>query len=249
MSRHLNNVTIATAQGPRTYQEDRAHFQRIEKGDCDGWLLAVMDGHGGEAVSEYCRQRIGEYFMLSEASKAKTALSKLIARLARETENFRAGSTISIACILESHRKAVIAVLGDSPVIVLDGAGKLHASPEHNVRSNAKEREAAEKRGGIYMDGYIYSRHGDLGLQMSRALGDHNLHSVLSRDPEIYTIDDPRWVLVASDGVVDPGHANTDVLIRELEVQAKRGSDADSIIRWTSNRGLHDNATAVAWRR
>ena len=183
-------VTSAKEKGPRSYQEDRhLHIKVACKSGFQGELLAVMDGHGGESVSEFCEKEIPDLFKLFEPEQAETALKELVAELSLRTSHFRAGSTISLALITDNPRKVSVAVLGDSPVVVLDERGQLHLSPEHNVRSNLEERKAAEQRGGIFSDGYIWNDLGDLGqgLQMGRALGDARLGSILSRRPDIYT--------------------------------------------------------------
>src|SRR3990167_9674146 len=110
------------------------------------------------------------------------------------TRQFREGSTLSIAWVREDHDEVSVAVLGDSPVIVVDQLGQVHVSPEHNVRTNLAERNAMVARGGSYRNGYVYNQL-DVGFQVSRALGDGDLDRILSREPEIYTIKNPRWVV------------------------------------------------------
>ena len=246
-------ITFATEQGPRTYQEDFAVHFRIKTPHMRGWLLAVMDGHKGKSVAELCANEIKGLFQPSDPNTIEIALRDVVAALNTKTAHLNEGSTLSIACILENHNKAVIAVLGDSPILVLDKHGELHMSPEHNVRSNSNERKAATKRGATYDGGYIYFFDGDhgpqYGLQLSRVLGDAPLAKILSREPKIYTIVDPKWVLVASDGLLDPSHKDTKVLIHELKTRAKQYATADELLRWASERGLRDNATALVWCR
>ena len=82
---------------------------------------------------------------------------------------------------------------------------------------------------------------------MGRALGDSYLSKILSREPDIYTIDNPQWVLVASDGIFDPDHENTSQLIEKVKKYAIRRSTAGDIMKWAESRGLKDNATALVW--
>ncbi len=245
-------ISIAVRQGPRNYQEDRHFYMRLKSPHFRGWLLAVMDGHRGKSVAELCAQEIGNLFKLSDPYKAEEALRNLISALHAKTAQSDEGTTISVACILESHRTMSIAVLGDSPVIVLDNGGMLHCSPEHNVRLNSAERISAEKRGGTYEGGYIYIHDGDLGpqygLQMSRCLGDAQLGKILSREPEIYTIADPQWVLVASDGLFDSSHCESQELAKEIRKYAKKQAAANDLMKWAIERELADNATALVWR-
>ena len=234
------NITCATARGPRPYQEDR--FVTLTKGERS--LLAVLDGHGGAEVAEHCAERLKTLDMFPET---KSGMLGMVQILAAETEDYEAGSTLSLVSV--TPEGAIIAVLGDSPIITLDSSWQLRVSPEHNVRTNLAEREATIARGGRYGGGYIW--RGDSGLQMSRALGDSHLSGILSREPEIYTITDPHWVLVLSDGVLDPGHAETSELIGDLQqlMETITEPTAQDVLDWAEARGLADNATVVLWRR
>lgn len=162
---------------------------------------------------------------------------------------FESGSTISVAVILESHKKISVAVLGDSPVVVLDKNGELHVSPEHNIRSNPAEREAVEKRGGIYKDGYVFAEKDGDGIQLSRILGDSHLSRIVSREPDVYTIFDPQWALLASDGIFDPGHESGLGALKEIKKLAFSRASAENVMQWAESRELKDNATALVWNK
>ena len=240
----MDSVTFAVKKGPRPYQEDRHYETYIP--DRKWLLLTVMDGHGGEDVSEFCANNIFRTMSLDDG-KPEYRLSSLVANLNSATRLYEAGSTFSGVIISEELDTASVAILGDSPVVILDGKGQLHISPEHNVRTNVNERKAAEARGGHYSQGYIWHSREEGGLQMSRALGDAHLDGILSREPEIYTIPNPVWVLVASDGLFDPSHKSTESLLKDIEKFAKKRATADVLMAWAKKRGLHDNATAVVW--
>lgn len=235
----MQNITHATAQGPRPYQEDRlvTHINGEQS------LLVVLDGHGGAEVAEHCATRLQTLDTLPDTESGMLGMVQI---LAAETDDMEAGSTLSMVSV--TAEGAIIAVLGDSPVITMDQEGQLRVSPEHNVRTNLAERAAAEARGGSYANGYIWL--GEEGLQMSRALGDSHLSSILSREPEIYTVSDPRWVLVLSDGVLDPGHAEPSELIGDLQQLMTTITEpkAQDVLDWALARGLDDNATVVLWR-
>lgn len=244
-------VTHATAQGPRAYQEDRFFSGRVPRSDSQRWLMAVMDGHGGAHVANICSERIGSLFRVSfkETEKNEDVLQTLVSKLDQATRNFTSGSTLSVAYILEDRDQVVVAVLGDSHVLVVDREGKIHASPEHNVRTNLEERRRAEARGGFYAAGYIHSQDGEYGLQLSRSLGDRHLGGVLSREPEIYTVQRPEFVLVASDGLLDPSHRDIRALVAEVTKRLSEGASSSDLLKWAEKRPLEDNATAVLWRR
>lgn len=243
----MHRITTAVRKGRRPYQEDRHCVLNIRGQHSKTWLLAVMDGHRGDFVSEFCRTEIPKVFRLSTASQSEEALRALVTALSKQTEHSDSGSTLSLALVIDRPRIVSVAVLGDSPVVVYDGK-KLHLSPDHNVRTNLVERAAAEKRGGKYGGGYLYGLHYDLGLQMGRALGDSWMGPALSHTPDIYTIKNPRWVLAASDGLFDDTHRDTERLLLQIEELAKQRSSAKGLMRWAECRGpLYDNATALVW--
>jgi len=244
-----NRITSAAKQGPRSYQEDfHFHLHISSKSGVRGELLAVMDGHSGAEAAALCAREIKNHFRISRAAEAETALKRLVKKLAAKTEHMNSGSTLSLALVVYAPLQVSVAILGDSPVVVFDKQSELHLSPEHNVRSNLDERRAAEKRGGFYDRGYIYERGGIYGLQMSRALGDAHLGEILSREPEVYTIAKPAWVLVASDGLFDPSHKETTGLMEEIKDFAVTGATAEQLMEWADGRELQDNATALVWR-
>lgn len=247
----MNVITSAVRKGRRPYQEDRHCYLSIRGRNLKGWLLAVMDGHREDYVAEFCRTEIPKIFRLSEASQSEKVLEELVTELSRQTAHSGSGSTLSLALVIDRPRIVSVAVLGDSPVVVYDGK-KLHVSPDHNVRTNLAERAAAKKRGGRYDTrdgGYLYGLHYDLSLQMGRALGDSWMGPALSHTPDIYTIKNPRWVLVASDGLFDDTHRDTERLLLQVKSLAIKKSSANDLMQWAERRGpIRDNATALVWQ-
>src|SRR3989344_4093376 len=241
------SVSYATDQGQWHYQEDRFFFQAVPSSRPTGWLMAVMDGHGGSETAGFCAEEIhGLFSSCVRRSSPELTLRALVAGLNEKTRHLDDGTTLSIAWVREDRDEVTVAVLGDSPVLVMSRSGKMRLSPEHNVRTNLAERHAAITRGGSYNGSYICNRHGD-GLQISRALGDRDLDPILSREPEVYTVKKPRWVIVGTDGMLDPGHGNTTALVRELPSVMKPKVGASGLMSWAKSRGLHDNATVLMW--
>lgn len=239
------NISAAIKQGPKSSQEDR--FCMGEKSG-NTKFMAVMDGHSGDKVSRLCFKYIKEEFDITQFDDLEVGLRALMQDLDSQTNEMEEGSTISAICIADDKRSVSIAVLGDSPVFVLDKEGELHVSPEHNVRSNLDECNAAEDRGGLYVSGYIYSSPEEKGLQLSRALGNVKLGKVVSHEPEIYTIKNPRSIVVASDGLIDPGHSGfNDVCIYEIKELMISEANADKLMEWAEKRGLEDNVSVVVW--
>ncbi len=247
-------VSFFSEKGGRPYQEDQLVAVKKEISDQEsGWLLAVMDGHRGSEVSGFCVKNLESLFIQSLAEKKKVdqdVLKETLELLNEGTRSMAAGSTISLVFISEATSAVFVAVLGDSPVIILDKNGALNISPDHNARSNPKEKDAAKRRGAYYTGGYIWA--GEYGLQMARSLGDCDMDKVLSRKPEIYKVNlgPGSLVLVASDGVFDPGHLKTANQIKRLVAKIKKNPtfDAKDLVNDAISRRTGDNATAILWK-
>ena len=247
-------MTSASAQGGRSHQEDRAVFEWIETNAVSGWLLAVFDGHRGAASAEQAAQGLRSLFverLTAQRGDAASALRDVFTALNDLTREYVSGSTASVVFIPADAKVATLAVLGDSPIVILDARGNAHFGPDHNVRTNLNERAAAEARGGVYRSGYL--EDGQLpgvGLQMARSLGDADLSRVLDRAPEVETVPlgGQGIVLVGTDGLLSPGGtANSDQLGRLLAL-IQEGAGAKEIVTDALARGTGDNVTAIVWR-
>ncbi len=245
-------VTAWSACGPRPYQEDRFVAEFVDLGTVRGHLLAVLDGHGGEAAAEACARSMGRALRAAGGVDAEGALSAAVAELVHLTEDFDSGTTLAVALVQETAARVAVAVLGDSAVVVVDSRGRAVASPEHNARTNAAEREAAVRRGGVWeASGYLRNPGSGYGVQLTRALGDAGMGAVLARVPEIYSVElgPESAVVLATDGVFDPSHSSgEDAAEQVLRLRGpERPLDARGMIQWAERRGLQDNATAVVW--
>lgn len=240
-------ITIATDRGLRPHQEDR--FKIVETPG--GVLLGVFDGHGGHGVAATSANLLEMAWSKARASTPTdtSALDKTVELLNRATQFYGEGSTVSLAYIPKNADLVYIAVLGDSPVLVTDGRGNTNISPEHNVRSNPKEAEAARSRGGVILGGYLFKDIYGEGLQMSRALGDAELADVLDRTPEIYNvpISAGSTIVVATDGLFDPAHksGNSHEIIAD---KVTAGATAQDLVDYAVNVPTRDNVTAIVAR-
>jgi serine/threonine protein phosphatase PrpC len=208
----------------------------------DGVYLATWDGHGGDECSLYCAEQL--------PLLVPNSLSKIIALLNAATRSMHTGSTASIAFIPKDEHRVEIAVLGDSPVIAKLADGSIFVSEEHNVRTNMAEADAAIARGGFVNSGYLFASYSGNGLQMTRSLGDYELDSVLSREPEVFShvLGKDSWVLVCSDGAVDPSHAAAKASIDSIVALVEAGGDAQEIVERALAAKTGDNVTAILVR-
>lgn len=243
-------VSYAQAQGPRKAQEDYlVHLPFTNRRGERGHLLGVMDGHGGGKTARYCAETIPALFN-HDTENVERELRDLVAALDARTRLAGPGSTLSLACVNESRNSVTMAVLGDSPIIVVDGKGAVHRSVEHNVRTNLLERSAAIMRGAVYKDGYIQVTEDGDGLQVSRALGDQTLATILDRTPSLweYRINSSSVVIVASDGLIDPEHGGAEDETLKAILAAAKSGDASSVLRSREEQGLEDNTSVIMWK-
>lgn len=242
-------VTSHTDVGARNYQEDRFVVQEFD----EGYLLAVMDGHGGDQVVEFIANNlVGVFGETTINSSYSGRLQEIFSKLNLDTRSMHSGSTLSLVFLPNNEERAYVAVLGDSPVIIRTGEGEIFVSPEHNARSNLEERAAAEARGAVFDRGYLYTSDMRAGLQMSRALGNSELDSFLSREPEICIVElgEKSFVLVGSDGLFDPGHKDTSVQIERLIAMIENdGADAKTLVEDALARDTRDNVTAIVFQK
>lgn len=253
-------ITHSTAKGGRYYQEDRF----VIFNDDNGTFVAVADGHGGEATASYVAKQAEKVWKEATTTNPILRFTAFFEILAKITDDWLHGSTVSAAYI-ENEGDIYIAVLGDSPVVLHDEAGVSGTedtqtmnwlAPEHNVRTNLYEREAAEARGGIYVDGYIwYAKDKDEvhkfsfagpGLQMGRALGDKNMGPVVSHIPDLFRFQKPKngFLLLATDGVFDPSHQDEDTSVLKV-VNEFKDADAEAYVNRAVKLKTQDNATAI----
>lgn len=268
------SIETVAEQGPRSAMEDR----HLSLESDAGAFFAVMDGHNGQQTADVIvrilLQTDFQKHLGREAMPPAVLMQKIVKRINRETVGLMSGSTASFVIVRYEYVDedmpedgvravdATVAFLGDSPVFVLDSRGRLRKTEVHDVLRNRKEREAAQKRGGIVMNAqngglYIGQAETQYMTQMTRAFGDGLMGNVLLREAEIFTVERPRWILAATDGIVDPrerpGYIQN---VRQIKRFAKAGARAKDVLTWAKNRppadenfpnGLTDNATAIVW--
>ena len=245
-------LTHASEQGMRPYQEDRLFIKCLELTNDSGVFLAIMDGHRGQEVAQFCKDSLDG--LIAEVTKNKKVVSQAeiqaIFRLLNEkTSEMESGSTLSLVFISYPMNTVYVGILGDSPVIIKDCGGQVNISPEHNAGTNLREREAAIKRGAHYFGGYICEHPSRNGLQMTRALGDKEFRNFLDRSPEIYSVrmGSKSFVALLSDGIADPCHGGSESL-KSIVSMIENGASASGLVKDALDRETGDNITAIVWR-
>ncbi len=247
----------AMAQGPKPTQEDRLLNQRIEiDGVSNGYgqLLAVMDGHGGDKVSDLlCRNLpiLFSEFLVKEKGDVSEAISKAIETLHQMTINESPGSTLAMAYIPEGELDVHVAALGDSLILVARSDGSDMLGPIHNAEQHQEDREEAVRRGGTYAKGYIRIPFGErtMGLQPTRAFGDCEFRDLLNREPSIQhiSLDERTYVLLATDGLLDSQLELTSQ-VQQTMYHLRDGSSAENFVKHTDG-GMRtkDNVAVVIY--
>ncbi len=243
------NITAATEMGLRPYQEDRFVLNQND----DGIFAVILDGHGGDEVSDAVHLNIADLWKKTSGN-INYRLESLISTLGNQYKKSRAGSTLSIVYIPKLNNIVHVAILGDSPVII-KSKDKIVVSPEHNVRTNMVDRDNLIEEGAIVMGGYYYTSYGAnaAGLQLTRALGDAEFNGFIKIEPEIYSVelDQNSWVLLGSDGLVDPGHirnnqiSTTKTPVEQIVDLIDNNADANDLVKYAVNIPTYDNATAI----
>lgn len=226
------NVSAAERPSGKRVSQDRHLVLRLA---CGATCVAVLDGHGpdNDAVDHVfsCLPKlIGNIVARAEAA---TILRSVFSALAEETSGYRSGTTCSVA-LLYPNGDVTNAVLGDSPIIARRDAKQLFISEEHNIRSNASERAAAETRGGVCEGGYLYTPTSRHGLQIARAFGDRELAKVLSREPSIesFNVASGYYLFLCSDGFISLSDKIYPVQVLKCFERIENGETAEEIIVW-----------------
>jgi serine/threonine protein phosphatase PrpC len=89
-----------------------------------------------------------------------------------------------------------------------------------------------------------------MGLQMGRALGDKELAKVLNRVPDVsmQVLGTDSYVLVATDGALDPGHKDQAKAAKKVLTIIQSSGNAQSIVNYAVAVPTGDNVTAMLLR-
>ena len=240
----MESYAIVSTIGGRPYQEDRYSVGPVGKAL---HMVAVFDGHGGEAVAEHCARTMP--VAIAKHMNNNVTVDSFATAFAEvdgmATHADHVGSTACVVLIGEHHIWCANA--GDSRAVLASGGRAIPLSRDHKPEL-AHERERIERQGGIIVhDGACFRVQGILNV--SRGIGDRLLQPFVTSLPEVArAIRNPmedRYVLVASDGLWDvfsseeavrqldgllrePG-VRVDVAIKQLVKDARRRGSTDNI--------------------
>jgi len=242
------NISVESDIGRRSAQEDMVlHYQ-----DNHGALLAVADGVNGSKTATIIKEQLASIFVgYRTRVGAGMAMTPTYNALHELTKNETSGSTLTMAWIPKARTCAIIAVVGDSPAMVVDGKTEaLWIAPEHNIETNSAEKQAALQRNALIVGGCLCVSRGGPFIQLSRAFGLRELDPILNRKPEIKvaSLGKHSTLLIGSDGLFDPTHARTQKEALRIATMVRNGADAKTLIQNAFQNQSTDNISAIVCR-
>jgi serine/threonine protein phosphatase PrpC len=240
-------------QGKREYMEDK--YIAIEGffGDYD--LYAVFDGHGGDNVSEFCRENFAPmlYQELLENNDIGKALYATFLKVDDKLDvpaSYMTGSTCLV--ILKNTNHMWVANCGDSRAIMNSNKNSIALTKDHKPLD--EERKRIIDLGGhvIQTSGGIWRVSGELSL--SRALGDKRLRPYVIPNPDVFKIElssSNKFIVIGTDGLWDV--MNNDKVVEIISAEYKNTTLSDQVVLiYASNKLLssiydivEDNTTVI----
>ncbi len=252
------SVTSASETGARATQEDRVVAERVRLADRDVWILAVLDGHGGDGAAHACAAALPT--LLQESwhdadGSMSEALNLTVGKLAELADKAEGGTALSVAIVDERASAVCAATVGDSPIVVETADGDLWSPSRHHA-SNREQRQRAIARGAVFQGGYLFNRARDGeadkergAIILCRALGAGRFPFVdATPDSEMMDVGPRSFVLVGSDGLlVMTARWSEAAFASFVRTQVKVGWTARDFVRDALNVAARDNISAVLW--
>ena len=230
----------------RPYMEDTFCWEDNFAGDVTWGLFGVFDGHGGDTVSTYLKERVPEELRSRIESENPSDLVWVIEETFEQIDkelklmdSDQWGSTACIAIIrMESgHKVLYIANVGDTRAVLSRNGVEERLSIDHKLTEKS-EYDRIIQGGGVVMNDRVGGT-----LVLTRAFGDYALKDsgVIStptiRKHFIRPFD--RFVVVASDGVYDT-MSDQDV-ISLWDIEDTSDNISKNIVSKSLEKGSQDN--------
>ncbi len=232
------------------FKERMEDFTKIIEKNENQSLFCLFDGHGGEYVAKFAKERFPEIFFNNLnvfKSDIHAAFQESFACLDSELNQTKAlsiGSTATVIYIFRENGKKYLysANLGDSRSLLISKQRFLRLSYDHKS-SDHLEAERMKSHGGFILNGRLLGT-----LNLSRSLGDLAMKkSGLINVPFIYKTEltqEDLMVVIASDGVWD--------VIRDLDAFNISKSCKDSkqmceyLVKESMSLGSRDNISCIS---
>lgn len=193
--------------------EDEITIYGRLRGREDEDFIAVYDGHGGRAVSEYAAEHLHKVLeaKLDEGMEPSEALRKAFVETNEmiRRDNVTGGCTALVALFLKN--KCYVANAGDSRAVLSKDSQAYRLSRDHKPDDPEEEQRITNSGGSVTRTqnpklGKTIGRVNGM-LAVSRALGDLFLHPYVSAEPEVRQFDissaGNQLLILACDGLWD----------------------------------------------
>lgn len=253
-------------RGRRNYMEDRfviEHIGSMNKNTENSKpisLIAVFDGHGGSAASQFCSDWISSYirkrnehFPENLGLAMKTAFTKV------DSDFVGSGhfdGTTACACAVVG-KKVICCNAGDSRAIIVKRDGSAVDLSKDHKPDRDDETKRINDLGGRVIHWGRWRVEGVLAV--SRSIGDAKLKPYVTAEPDTveHEIDeDDMFLVVASDGVWDTMTSDLVakfVLVNTCKIVNKTLQVDDILLRWIARQvskrarenGSSDNISCI----
>lgn len=210
-------------------------------------LFGIFDGHGGNDVVKFIKDRIPQLIKnyLVDLCPVELAFKKAFQKADEELKFFDSeyiGTTATI--ILIKDNKIYCANVGDSKAFILYNKNYKQISSDHKC-SSEEEVERIKKCGGKISKNRVMGQ-----LILTRTLGDLYVKKfgVIST-PDITVNDissgggEIKYVVLASDGVWDV--VDLDTLLSMSKANKPVGEFCQDIVKLSINKGTKDNVSCI----
>ncbi|KAL3779133.1 hypothetical protein ACHAW5_006933 [Stephanodiscus triporus] len=226
-------------------------------------LLAVFDGHGGSAASQFCSDWLSSYirkkndhFPDNIALAVKSAFTKIDSDFV--SSGLFDGTT---ACAVTIAGKRVTCCnSGDSRAIIVKRDGSAVSLSEDHKPDRSDETKRINDLGGRVIHWGRWRVEGVLAV--SRSIGDAKLKPYVTAEPEIVEHDideDDMFLVVASDGVWDSMSSDLVakfVIVNTCKIVNKSLHIDETLLRWIARQvskrarenGSSDNISCIVAR-
>ena len=236
---------LSTVQNKRPYQEDRFDHAVVE----EGLFFAVYDGHSGDQVSSFLKDKLHVYFedCLTSNNNKQKAFECAFARAEEYAlTNYDDGSTAVVAYI-DKNDVLHCAWTGDSRA-VLECGGKVCLFTDDHKPDRKDEKERIEKAGGSVWHHGVWRVN---GLAVSRSIGDKSMKSskgqiiAVPEYKQVQLTPDNHFLIIASDGIWDVIKNEEAVAMVNKALRNKQSLDsiAEALQNEAIKRGSGDNIT------
>lgn len=246
-------------------------------------VFGVYDGHGpvGHDISNFCRKSIMKQFLSSEKRESNpsealvdafVSTQKMLQSLTdgNEMDCRQSGTTCTVLFHNLKEKVMYVAHTGDSRAVLAQKKGDKWVAKdltEDHKPNLPVEKERIEKAGGrVVFDGYfnhrVFTKDGQGGLNMSRALGDCIAHKAgVTEVPETKVLsaaevplNSETFVLLCSDGVWEflESQDAVDIVAKYGRKDAQAASEELARTSWDkwiedSDGEVSDDITAIVY--